>query len=201
MEQLIISVGRECGSGGHEIADRLAEHYQLKLYDRNLLEEIAREKNLKHDDLHPHDEGHHNKLLYRTVKGMNSSPEHNVAQLQFDYLKKKADKGDSFVVVGRCAETILKYNKNLISIFVLGDEETKVARLMKEHGCDKKKAYDIMKDGDKRRKKYHNPHCELKWGDSRNYDISINACRVGVDEAVRILIDFIDTRRKKLEKC
>ena len=195
MEQLIISVGRECGSGGHEIADRLAEHYKLKLYDRNLLEEIAKEKNLKHDDLHPHDEGHHNKLFYRTVKGMNSSPEHNVAQLQFDYLKKKADKGESFVVVGRCAETILKYNKNLISIFVLGDEESKVARLMKEHNCDKKKALEIMKAGDKRRKKYHNPYCELKWGDSRNYDISINSSKGGLMNTIKILIDYIDMRR------
>lgn len=196
MEQLIIAIGRECGSGGHEIADKLAAHYNLKLYDRNLLEEIAHERQLKHDDLHPHEESHHNKLLYRTVKGMNSSPEHNVAQLQFDYLRKKADEGKSFVVVGRCGETVLKYNKNLISIFVLGDEETKIKRLMKENNCDEKEAYKIMKEGNKRRKKYHNTHCDIKWGDSRNYDISINACRIGVDEAVRILIDFIDTRRK-----
>ena len=84
-------------------------------------------------------------------------------------------------------------------LFVLGDEKSKVARLMKEHNCDSKKATEIMKAGDKRRKKYHNSHCEIKWGDSRNYDISINACRIGVDEAVRILIDFIDTRRKKCE--
>lgn len=196
MEQLIIAIGRECGSGGHEIADKLAAHYNLKLYDRNLLEEIANERQLKHDDLHPHEEGHHNKLLYRTVKGMNSSPEHNVAQLQFDYLRKKADEGKSFVVVGRCGETVLKHNKNLISIFVLGDEQTKIQRLMKENNCDEKEAYRIMKEGNKRRKKYHNTHCDIKWGDSRNYDISINACRIGVDEAVRILIDFIDTRRK-----
>lgn len=199
MEQLIISIGRECGSGGHEIAEKLAAHYKIKLYDRNLLKEIALERNLKHEELNKHEESYHNKLLYRTVKGMNSSPDHNVAQLQFDYLKKKAKNGDSFVVVGRCSETVLKDNKNLISIFVLGDEKSKVARLMKEHNCDIKKATEIMKDGDKRRKKYHNSHCEIKWGDSRNYDISINACRIGVDEAVRILIDFIDTRRKKCE--
>lgn len=198
MEQLIIAIGRECGSGGHEIADKLAAHYDIKLYDRNLLEEIAQEKALKHDELHPHEESHHNKWLYRTVKGMNSSPEHNIAQLQFEHLKKRAAQGKSFVVVGRCGESVLKGNKSLISIFVLGDEETKIARLMKEHNCSKKKAEKIMLEGNKRRKKYHNSHCDIKWGDSRNYDISINACRIGVDEAVRILIDFIDTRRKML---
>lgn len=198
MEQLIIAIGRECGSGGHEIANKLAEHYNLKLYDRNLLKEIAKERELEHDELHPHEESHQNKWLYRTVKGMNSSPEHNVAQLQFDFLKKKADEGKSFIVVGRCGETVLKGNKSLISIFVLGDEESKIARLMKEHNCSKKKAAKIMEEGNKRRKKYHNSHCDIKWGDSRNYDISINACRIGVDEAVRILIDFIDTRREKM---
>lgn len=197
MEQLIITVGRECGSGGHEIADKLAAHYNLKLYDRNILEEIAKERMLKHEELKAHDESHHNKLLYRTVKGMNSSPEQNIAKLQFTYIKKKAEKGESFVVVGRCAETILKDNKNLISIFVLGDEDTKVARLMKEHNCDEKEALKIMKDGNKRRKKYHNTYCDIKWGDSRNYDISINACRIGVEEATKILIDYIDARRNK----
>lgn len=199
MEQLIIAVGRECGSGGHEIADKLAAHYNLKLYDRNLLDEIAKERMLKREELQKHDESNHNKLLYRTVKGMSSSPEQNVAKLQFAYLKKKAEKGESFVVVGRCAETVLKDNKNLISIFVLGDEETKIARLMEENNCDEKEAIKLMKDGNKRRKKYHNTYCDIKWGDSRNYDISINACRIGVDEAVRILIDFIDTRRKNIE--
>ncbi len=198
MEQLIITVGRECGSGGHEIADKLAAHYNLKLYDRNLLDEIAKERMLKREELQKHDESSHNKLLYRTVKGMSSSPEQNVAKLQFAYLKKKAEKGESFVVVGRCAETVLRDNKNLISIFVLGDEETKIARLMEENNCDEKEAIKLMKDGNKRRKKYHNTYCDIKWGDSRNYDISINACRIGVDEAVRILIDFIDTRRKNI---
>lgn len=195
MEQLIISVGRECGSGGHEIAEKLAAHYNLKLYDRNLLEEIAQERMLKHNELKKHDESHHNKLLYRTVKGMSSSPEQNVAKLQFAYLRKLAEKGESFVVVGRCAETVLRTNNNLVAIFVLGDEETKVARLMKEHDCDEKEALKIMKDGNKRRKKYHNTYCKIKWGDSRNYDISINVSRIGVDEAVKLLIDFIEAKK------
>lgn len=197
MGQLIISIGRECGSGGREIAGKLAAHYKLKLYDKNLLEEIAEEKMLKLDELEKHDESNHNKLLYRTEKGMSSSPEQSVANLQFDYLKKKAKAGESFVVIGRCAETVLKDYKNHVAIFVLGDEEAKVARLMKEHNCDEKEALKIMKDGNKRRKRYHNTYCQIKWGDSRNYDISINACRIGIDEAVKVLIDFIEAKRNR----
>ena len=110
MKQLIISVGREFGSGGHEIAQKLSEIYNLPLYDRNLLKEVADTKNIDVDSLEEFDEIKKKKLFSRTVRGMSSSPETAVAKLQFDYLKKKADNGDSFVIVGRCAETVLKDN-------------------------------------------------------------------------------------------
>ena len=104
MKQLIISIGREFGSGGHEIAEKLSKLYELPLYDHNLLRELAAEKNLDHDSLAEFDETKKRRGLFRTVRGMNSCPAYNVAQLQFEFLKKKADAGESFVVVGRCAE-------------------------------------------------------------------------------------------------
>ena len=106
-KQLIISVGREFGSGGHEVAQKLADDYGIALYDHDLLKEIATKKNLKSEDLEAYDELKWNRFLYRTVRGLNSSPEQNVANLQFDFLKEKAKSGESFVVVGRCSETIL----------------------------------------------------------------------------------------------
>ena len=110
-KQLIISVGREFGSGGHEIAQGLADHYGLPMYDHDLLREIAAKRNLDSNELAAYDEVKWNRFLYRTVRGLNSSPEQNVANLQFDYLREKAKAGDSFVVVGRCSETILReYN-------------------------------------------------------------------------------------------
>ena len=82
MKQLIISVGREFGSGGHEIAEKLSKLYELPLYDHNLLRELATERNLDHDSLAEFDETKKRKGLFRTVRGMNSSPAYNVAQLQ-----------------------------------------------------------------------------------------------------------------------
>ena len=119
MSQLIISIGREFGSGGHEIADMLSKHYNLPLYDHNLLREVAAQINVNHDDLKDFDETKKTKLFSRTVRGMSSCPAHNVAQLQFDFLKKKADDGESFVIVGRCSETVLKDCPALISVFVM----------------------------------------------------------------------------------
>ena len=89
-KQLIISVGREFGSGGHEVAQKLADDYGIALYDHDLLKEIAAKKNLKSEDLEAYDELKWNRFLYRTVRGLNSSPEQNVANLQFDFLKEKS---------------------------------------------------------------------------------------------------------------
>ena len=127
-KQLIISVGREFGSGGHEVAQKLADDYGIALYDHDLLKEIAAKKNLKSEDLEAYDELKWNRFLYRTVRGLNSSPEQNVANLQFDFLKEKAKSGESFVVVGRCSETILREYESMVSIFIRGDKEKKEGR-------------------------------------------------------------------------
>ena len=160
-KQLIISVGREFGSGGHEIAQGLADHYGLTMYDHDLLKEIAAKKNLNGDELTAYDEVKWNRFLYRTVRGLNSSPEQNVANLQFEYLREKAKAGDSFVVVGRCSETILREYKCLVSIFVGGDISKKAERVMKYYNMTEKEAREFMKEKDKRRKQYHNRYWEI----------------------------------------
>ncbi|MED9903019.1 MAG: cytidylate kinase-like family protein [Lachnospiraceae bacterium] len=193
--QLILSIGREFGSGGHEIAQKLADIYGLPLYDHNLLDEMASAGSLNSQDLKKFDEVKRNKLLSRTVRGLNNSPEQNVAFLQFEYLKKKADAGESFVIVGRCAETVLKENKGLISIFILGDMEHKIERIMEIYHLSETKAEKLALEKDMKRKRYHNSYCGGKWGDSRNYDISINSSRLPMEETIRILSQYIDARR------
>ena len=84
--QLIISIGREFGSAGHEIAEELSKHYNIGLLDHNLLDEIANEKQVDPESLRNHDEKHRNKLFHRTVRGFSTSPEENISLLQFQYL-------------------------------------------------------------------------------------------------------------------
>ena len=100
-KQLIIAVSREYGSGGHVIAEALAKEFDLPLYDYNLLHEIAEEKGVDYNDLINYDESPHSRLLSRTVRGHNNSPSKNIAELQFNHLKRMADSGKSFVIVGR----------------------------------------------------------------------------------------------------
>lgn len=195
MSQLIISIGRECGSGGHEIAQKLSEIYNIPLYDRNILKEISEEKNLDPESLAEYDEVKKTSVFSRRIRGLNNCPAHNVAQLQFDFLKKKADAGESFVVVGRCAETVLKGHKALISIFVLGDRDAKVNRVMEFHKFSRKKAAELVDSKDDARKQYHNSHCDTKWGDSRNYDLSINSSRLGISRTLDFIVDYINARK------
>lgn len=199
-KQLIISVGREFGSGGHEIAQKLADIYEIPLYDHNLLDKVAEAKDIDHQHLKEFDESKRNKLFSRTVKGLTNSPEQNVANMQFDYLKEKAKNGESFVIVGRCSETILKDYQGLISIFILGDPDVKAQRIMKLYNMSFSEAQNFMKEKDSKRKRYHNSHCEGKWGDSRNYDLSINSSKLTIEESIKIITDYIDVRMKHIYK-
>lgn len=194
-KQLIISIGREFGSGGHEIAEKLAEKFSLKLYDKNLLQHIAEERNVDSKHFEKYDEVPRNMWFSRTVKGLSNSMEENIANMQFNYLKKKAEEGESFVVVGRCSEAVLKDYPALISIFVLGDKDQKIERVMRLYNMSAEEAESYICRQDRKRKGYHNYFCKGKWGDSRNYDISINSSKLGEDIAVEILTDYIIKRQ------
>lgn len=195
-KQLIISVGREFGSGGHVIAEALAKRFGIPLYDQNLLANIAKERNLDAGELDRYDETPKNRLFYRKVKGYSNSPEENVANLQFAHLQKLAKEGESFVIVGRCAETKLKEFPALVSIFVLGDMEAKVERVMKKYELSRGDAEQLIKKMDWKRKSYHNYYCGGKWGDSRNYDLSINSSTLGIEETVNIIDTFVKAKQK-----
>ena len=197
-KQMIISIGREFGSAGHEIAEKLAERFSLPLYDYNLLREIAGEKKVNVANLEPYDEVPKTGFGSRTVRGYSNSPQENIAYMQFDFLKKKAKEGQSFVVVGRCAEEALKEYKGLITIFILGDMDTKIERIAKLHNLSEKQAKEMIIQQDKKRKAYHNYFCEGKWGDSRNYEFSINSSKLGLEVTVEVLEDYIKRRRQML---
>ena len=194
-EKIIIALGREFGSGGHEAGEILAEKYGIMFLDHALLQKIAQEKNIDLEILERYDEKPKNKLFSRNVAGYSSALEENVAKLEFDYIRDLAKEGKSFVIVGRCAEYILRKDPAMMSVFVLGNKETKCERIMKKYHLSEEEAYGMMKRKDATRKNYHNYYCDGKWGDSRNYDLCINSSNLGVEGVVRIIDDLIRRRR------
>ncbi len=193
-KQVIISISREFGSGGHEIAEKLAARFKLPFYDSNLLNEIAMKKHVKAANLIKYDEMPKNTFLYRSIRGYSNSPEDNIAQIQFNYIRKKADAGHSFVIVGRCAEEVLKSYDCMVSVFILGDMDKKIQRVAKKYQVTPSEAETMIKNIDKKRKTYHNYHCKTKWGDSRNYELSINSSKLSVNKIVDIIEIYVGER-------
>lgn len=191
-KQLIISVGREFGSGGHIVAANLAKHFGFPLLDSNILSDIAKEKNTSEDFLRKYDESARNLFFSRTVNGFSNSPEEVVAHMQFDYIRSKADAGESFVVIGRCSDYILRGNPGLVRVFILGDEEAKVKRVMERENLPEDKARGLMEQSDKRRKYFHNTHSDNKWGDSRSYDITVNSSKLGIEGTSELIVKYIE---------
>lgn len=116
--------------------------------------------------------------------------------MQFDFLKKQAESGQSFIAVGRCSEYVLREYKGLVKLFILADAEVKTQRIMKLHNMSHDAAADWIKKTDKQRKTYHNFYCPNKWGDSRYYDICMNSSKLGIEETVNFLANYIKLRIK-----
>lgn len=190
-KQIIITIGREYGSGGHEIGRKLAERLHMSFYDRNILDEIAYGKNVDAEKLAKYDEVPKTMFLSKTVRGFSNSPEENIAQMQFEYIREKAASGESFVIVGRCADYILRESEALLSVFITGDYESKLERVMERRNFSAKQAAVTIDRHDKNRKAYHNHYCTTKWGDSRNYDMCINSNILGIDGTVDLLENFV----------
>lgn len=194
MGQIIISVGREFGSGGRVIAEALAKKFEIPIYDRHLILEIAEKTGLAPEEIEKYNENPKHRLFSRSVRGYSNSIEDNIAEMQFKFIEDKAASGESFVVVGRCSETKLRKYKGLVSLFILGDTNEKVKRVMDVYELSEEKARDLIDKKDRKRKRYHNYHCSGHWGDSRLYDLSINSSRLGIDRTVDMLEKYIRAR-------
>lgn len=193
-KQLIVSIGREFGSGGHETAGLLAGYYDIPLIDESFLHDLAEENNIPYEDIKKYDEKPRNMLFSKTVAGFTNAIEENVARLQFDYLKRMADNGRSFVIVGRCSEYVLRDYPCMVSAFILGDFEIKRERIMKKYNLSAEEAGKVIKKKDWIRRNYHNYFCKGKWGDSRSYDMCINSSLIGIKGTADVIKSYIGQR-------
>ena len=195
MSQLIVSIGRESGSGGLEIARTLAKRFDLPLYDRSILHTAAEAKGLNAKELAQYDERPRSPLFYRSIKGFSNAPEDGVAQMQFDLLRRHAAAGESFVVLGRCAEEVLADCEGLVSIFIEADLDFRIRRTP----LPGNEALDFIRKQDRQRRIYHDQHCKGDWGDAQNYDLVINSARLDIPGTVDVLEHYIRARQACLE--
>lgn len=197
--QVLITIGREFGSAGHIIGEKLAERLGIHFYDRKIMDELGKSIHLDDAEIAKYDEKPRKGFLSRSVKGYSNSIEDILFDMQSNYIKEKADSGESFVLVGRCGEMVLGDRSNHISIFILGDKEEKISRVMEVYSLPRDTAYEKMRRHDKSRKAYHNSRCEGKWGDSRTYDVCVNSSKLGVERTVDMLETYVKRRMGELD--
>ena len=196
-KQLIVAIGREFGSGGHEIGERIAKQLNISFVDRSMLDEMFSGNGKHKDQIEKYEEDVAKPFLHKHVRGFTNSIEENLAEAQFEYIREKAASGESFVIVGRCGEAVLRGNKNLVSVFVLGDMYDKIHRVMDKYSLPERDAIEKINRHDRKRKRYHNTYSDFKWGDSRGYDLCINSSKLGVRGTAEMLCKYIEDVRER----
>lgn len=203
----VITIGREYGSGGREIGQKVAEYFGIKCYDKELLSIAAKESGFCEEMLENHDEKPTNSFLYNLVMdtysfGYNASHfvdmpiSHKVFLAQFETIKKIAEEGPC-VIVGRCADYALNDMPNCVHLFIYGNEDVKKQRIMARHNVDAAKAKDMCSKKDKQRQSYYNYYSSKKWGHASSYDLCINSSVLGVEGSVKLITQFIEDFEKR----
>lgn len=196
---MIISIGRQHGSGGREIARLLARELGIKCYDKEIVDEAAKHSDFSRDLINAYDEKRMSAfMLHAGGYGLNENFRLNmqVVSAQFDAIREIASKGDC-IFVGRCADYILRERSDLVSVFILGDMDERLKCLERRQGLDEAAARKKIKEVDKDRSSFYKYYSDQVWGDAQNYDLCINSSRLGVEGTVKVIMDYIKTRGLK----
>ena len=192
-DQIIITIGRESGSGGHAIAKKIADAMGIAYYDKKkLVEGTAKISGMNRSYVKKLDEKPVGFPFSGRIGAFEESPESNVARMTFEYIRQIAESGESCVIVGRCADSVLKGNPNVIRVFVVGDAQEKNKRLAGIRQITVEEAELERKDTDRFRRAYHNFYSDTKWGDSRAYDLIVNSSRLGIQGTADYIMKFAE---------
>ena len=206
MGNLVITIGRQFGSGGRQIGKKLAEELGIGYYDKEILNVATKESGLCQTLFENHDEKPTGSFLYSLVMdtysmGYNSGAyldmplNHKVFLAQFDAIKKLAER-ESCVIVGRCADYALEEFDNDFHVFIHADKDYRVKNVMKYDSVSEAKAKDIVNKNDKQRASYYNYYTSKKWGDANSYDLCLNSALLGIDGCVELIKRMVEIKNR-----
>lgn len=198
--RLIVTVARQYGSGGREIGEQVAALLGCKSYDRELITMSAQKGNLSEDALARADEVAAGSLLYTLAMGsgaygMHAAHTHHVPIndqlfcLQSDIIRDLAVREDC-VLIGRCADYVLRDHPRTLRVFIYADEESRITRIMARHSLPRNKAADMMNKIDHRRATYYNFYTGQKWGKYDHYSLAVNSAVLGLAGTAQLIADF-----------
>ena len=200
----IITISRQYGSGGREIGSKLAKHYGIPFYDNEIISNAAKESGFSEVAFEKAEEKATNSFLYSLAMGMSAygnmdmgfssmSVDDRLFLAETKVTRRFAQKGPC-VIVGRCADYVLRDMPNVVNIFVSSSMASRVKRAVEVYELPKAKAEENIIKFDKRRCNYYNFHTGQKWGNVGNYHLAIRSDLHGIDQTVETIIKYIDGR-------
>lgn len=203
----IITITRQYGSGGHDIGKLLADKLGIPFYDKELISLAAKESGVSPEVFAQADEKMGNSLLYALSTGlynygsgfsaMGDLPMNDRLYIaQHKIIKEKAEK-ETFVVVGRCADYILKEYDNVVKVFIYADIEARTRRAVERHDIEPSRARQAVAKADKNRANYYSFYSGQKWGAAENYDLCINSTKLTMEQAADIIADYLKILEKQ----
>ena len=209
-KKLIITIGRQYGSGGNEIGRKLAEELGIDFYDKNILRMNSDESGIKESYFHLADEKAGSRLLYRIVSGMTQEMREpsfgsdlisadNLFRFQSEVIRKLAEE-QSCVIVGRCADYVLEDADDieLVRVFIYADMDARIRRVREKELYAPEDVRKNVKRIDKERRNYYRYYTGRGWADPENYDLLINTSTTGIKGSVRMIEEYIKIRGYKI---
>ena len=200
----IVTISRQYGSGGREIGQKLAQIWGIPFYDNELITRAAKESGFAETAFETAESRANNSLLYSIARGTvqfngqdmgfsvnNLSLDDKIYLAQAKVIRNCAAEGPC-VIVGRCADYILRKYDNVVNIFVYADIDFRAERAIRIDGMSPEKIENAIQKIDKKRSNYHSFHTGEKWGRIENYSLCINSGRVGIDNAVEVIRAYVE---------
>lgn len=194
----VITISRQYGSGGRFVGRKLAEKLGIPFYDNELISMAAKESGFAESLFENAEKNTTYSLLYSlsmfgtSTGGMYGLPlSDKVFLIQSDIIKKVAEQGPC-VIVGRCADYVLRERSDVLHFFFYSDIENKIKRATEHYNLDEKKAKEAIEKTDKKRAAYYNYYTGERWGEIKNYHLSLNTDSIGIDNCVDVLAKYVD---------
>lgn len=202
-EKTVITIGRELGSGGRKIAKKVAEKLNYEYYDKEIITKAAKKSGIDKKLFSQVDEADLDSFWFEFSKKAYDKDEKKASfkeitaadklfMIQSDTIREVA-KNKGVVIVGRCATYILKNESK--KIFICANEKERVERIRRLYKVTTEEAKDIMKKSDKKRENYHEYYTHQNWKEKTNYDLYINTSEIGIENAVKQIIDFVEENK------
>lgn len=202
--RFVITIGRQFGSGGRELGHRLAQMFGIPYYDKELIAEASKESGLDPEYFEKADEQAPGSLIHALAANLmmsggavgveNALAGENIFKFQSDVIREVARTG-SCVIVGRCADYILRNEPLCISTFIYASDEDRTDRIMRCHGAkNAKEAQEMMRKTDKKRAGYYNFYTDKTWGAAPTYNLCIDSSVLGIEKTAEVIREYIEQR-------